>query len=174
LPFDDRSFDAVLSCGVLEHVEDPDASLDEIKRILVPGGSFYVYKLPNRRSYLEAIARRVGLYYHGALEHDRLYDVTSARELLARHGFLVYEARLMNMLPLTLTDRLALWLAGPLWRANRMLSRMPGVNRFATNVELVARAPSGAGQAPAAQSSSQEPARTSEPGVPARAAAGSE
>ena len=53
-------FDAVLSCGVLEHVEDPDASLDEIRRVLQPGGTFYVYKLPNRASYLEAIARRLG------------------------------------------------------------------------------------------------------------------
>src|SRR5207253_7876123 len=99
LPFADHSFDAVLSCGVLEHVEDPDASLEEIRRVLVPGGTLYVYKLPNRTSYLEAIARRAGLYYHGSLEHDRLYDVTSARELLGRHRFRVDEARLMNMLP---------------------------------------------------------------------------
>ena len=72
LPFDDGAFDAVLSCGVLEHVEDPDASLEEIRRVLVPGGTFYVYKLPNRTSYLEAIARRAGLYYHGALSTTAL------------------------------------------------------------------------------------------------------
>ena len=63
---------------MLEHVEDPDASLEEIRRVLVAGGTFYVYKLPNRTSYLEAIARRAGLYYHGELEHDRVYDVRSA------------------------------------------------------------------------------------------------
>ena len=72
------SFDAVLSCGVLEHVEDPDASLEEIRRVLVPGGTFYVYKLPNRTSYLEAIARRAGLYYHGAIR-ARPRSTTSAR-----------------------------------------------------------------------------------------------
>src|SRR3954468_20047922 len=32
LPFETGSFDAVLSCGVLEHVHDPDASLEELKR----------------------------------------------------------------------------------------------------------------------------------------------
>ena len=34
LPYEDASFAAVLSCGVLEHVADPDASLEEVKRIL--------------------------------------------------------------------------------------------------------------------------------------------
>lgn len=142
LPFADRTFDAVLSCGVLEHVEDPDASLAEISRVLVPDGTFYVYKLPNRTSYLEAIARRAGLYYHGAYEHDRLYDERSARELLSRHGFAVQEMRLTNMLPLTLTGPAADRAAGTIWAANVALSRVPRLTRFATNVELVARTPS--------------------------------
>lgn len=138
LPFGDASFDAVLSCGVLEHVQDPDASLEEIRRVLEPGGTLYVYKLPNRASYLEAIARRAGLYYHGLLEHDRLYDPRSARELLARHGFTVKQIRRTNMLPLTLTSPLAARAATPIWVANRALSAVPGLNRVATNVEVIA------------------------------------
>src|SRR3954471_2798427 len=59
LPYEDNSFDAVLSLGVLEHVQDPDSSLDEIHRILRPGGRLYVFKLPNRTSYLEWIAKRL-------------------------------------------------------------------------------------------------------------------
>jgi 2-polyprenyl-3-methyl-5-hydroxy-6-metoxy-1,4-benzoquinol methylase len=141
LPFADGSFDAVLSCGVLEHVEDPDASLEEVKRVLVPGGAFYVYKLPNRFSYIEAIARRVGLYYHGACDHDRVYTRVSAIELLRRHEFTVIEIRQMNMLPLTLTGTLASRAARRIWKVNRALSAVPGLNRFATNVEAVARTP---------------------------------
>ena len=139
LPFDDAAFDAVLSCGVLEHVEDPDASLEEIRRVLDSDGTFYVYKLPNRTSYLEAIARRTGMYYHGACRHDRVYTLGSAVALLARHDFKVIEARRMNLLPLTLTGDVANRLAGPIWTANRLLSTVPGLNMLATNVELVAR-----------------------------------
>ena len=142
LPFEDSSFDAVLSCGVLEHVEDPDASLDELRRVLVPGGALYVYKLPNRASYLEWIARRAGLYYHGAYPNDRVYGRRTAVDLLGRHGFEVREFRRRNMLPLTLPGRLAERAAGALWALNRALSRVPGLNLLATDLELTAAAPS--------------------------------
>ena len=104
-----------------------------------PGGTFYVFKLPNRSSYLEAVARRAGLYYHGACEHDRLYDRRSATGLLRRHGFEVLEFRRMNMLPLSLTAEWATRSARRIWNANRLLSAVPGLNLIATNLELVAR-----------------------------------
>ena len=99
--------------------------------MLIPGGTFYVYKLPNRTSYLEAIAQRTGLYYHGALEHDRLYDLHSARELLSRHGLTVHTVRRMNMLPLTLTSPFAILASRAIWTANCALSAVPGLNRLA-------------------------------------------
>jgi ubiquinone/menaquinone biosynthesis C-methylase UbiE len=146
LPFETASFDAVLSCGVLEHVQDPDGSLDELKRVLKPGGTIYVYKLPNRHSYLEAIARvasRLGapLYFHGKMPDDRLYDERSARAILERHGYRVHELRLANMLPLTLPGAVARRLAPAIWWLNGALARVPGLRRLATNVELVATAP---------------------------------
>jgi 2-polyprenyl-3-methyl-5-hydroxy-6-metoxy-1,4-benzoquinol methylase len=139
LPYADASFDAVLSMGVLEHVQDPEGSLDELHRILRPGGRIYVYKLPNRYSYLERLARRAGLYYHGQLEYDRLYTPASARALVESHGFRIEELRLANMLPLGLTSDTARRATPLIWSANRALSRVPGVNRAATNVELIAR-----------------------------------
>jgi ubiquinone/menaquinone biosynthesis C-methylase UbiE len=138
LPYPDDSFDAVLSCGVLEHVHDADASLEELRRVMRPGATFYVYKLPNRFSYLEAIARLLGAYYHGKLPNDEIYTVASARERLERHGYVVREARTANMLPLTLGGGR---LGGAIWAANRALSRIPLLNLLATNVELVATTP---------------------------------
>jgi SAM-dependent methyltransferase len=40
LPFVDDTFDLVVSFDVLEHVEDIRRSLDEIRRVMRPGGSF--------------------------------------------------------------------------------------------------------------------------------------
>ena len=140
LPFEDESFDAVLSMGVLEHVPNPDGSLDELHRVLRPGGTLYCYKLPNRWSYLEWIARRSGrMYFHGQLPDDRLYTPAEARALFERHNLAVAQARPANMLPLTLTADWVNRVAPVIWPLNRALSRVPILNLLATNVEVTAR-----------------------------------
>jgi ubiquinone/menaquinone biosynthesis C-methylase UbiE len=142
LPYDSGSFGAALSCGVLEHVENPDASLDELRRVLQPGGVLYVFKLPNRRSWTEWIARRLRgrVFFHGIEPFDRLYDLGEARSLLERHGFRVTEARYANVLPLLVPVSMGTLLRRALWSANRWLSRVPVLRLFANNVELCAYA----------------------------------
>ena len=44
MPFEDGSFDVVISTEVLEHVPDPAHYLAEVKRVLKPGG---VFSLPS-------------------------------------------------------------------------------------------------------------------------------
>jgi ubiquinone/menaquinone biosynthesis C-methylase UbiE len=138
LPFEDGSFRTVLSCGVLEHVEAPDASLEEISRVLEPGGTFYVTNLPNRYSYTERIARLLGLYYHGQLPNDRVFTKRTVRALFERHGFQIRELRLVHMLPLTLGGP-----ARAIWTASRALERVPVLNAVATSLELSATADGG-------------------------------
>jgi SAM-dependent methyltransferase len=61
IPFDDGSFDCVFSIGVLEHVRETGGteadSLLQIRRVLRADGAFICYHLPNRYSYIEAMAR---------------------------------------------------------------------------------------------------------------------
>src|SRR4051812_8195121 len=69
LPFADTEFDVVLSCGVLEHVDELSRpgneliSLNEIHRVLRPGGWFAIYQLPQRHAWQEALNRRLGVGY---------------------------------------------------------------------------------------------------------------
>ena len=59
LPFSDHSFQVVLALGVLEYVDDLDAAIHEISRVLVPGGAVIlsmqnalsIYRLWQRYGY---------------------------------------------------------------------------------------------------------------------------
>jgi ubiquinone/menaquinone biosynthesis C-methylase UbiE len=42
LPFEDNSFDVVISCETIEHVPDPRAALREMYRVAKPGGSLFL------------------------------------------------------------------------------------------------------------------------------------
>lgn len=46
LPFDDNSFDIVFCYTVLEHVQDYKKAVDEMMRVLRPGGEVYIF-MPN-------------------------------------------------------------------------------------------------------------------------------
>ena len=59
LPFADASFQAAVATGVLEYVRDLRAALDEIARVLAPGG-LLVGSIPNPRA-LHALSKRI--YY---------------------------------------------------------------------------------------------------------------
>ena len=56
LPFEDNSFDLVLSDYVLEHIEKPTEFLSEVKRVLKPGKSFF-FRTPNNKHYITLISR---------------------------------------------------------------------------------------------------------------------
>ncbi len=53
LPFSDSGADLVILQGVLEHVEDADATLRECARVLKPGGLFYT-EMPFLQPYHES------------------------------------------------------------------------------------------------------------------------
>ena len=141
LPFVEESFDGVISCGVLEHVDDEHASLEEIWRVLQPNGLFLVYQLPQEWSYLEYIVRRFKLGY----AHERRYTARGIRKLLTEQGFAVETVGFANMLPKTFTGLPNLvrrgfdLVPGPLISADQGLSRVPGLNRIAGVLEVVAR-----------------------------------
>jgi SAM-dependent methyltransferase len=58
LPFDDAFFDRVLAVHVLEHLPDLPRALDEIQRVLSPGGRFHAV-IPCEGGLAYSVARRI-------------------------------------------------------------------------------------------------------------------
>lgn len=55
LPFDDGTFDLIVSDYVLEHVEDPQSFAREVDRILKPGG-YFCARTPHKYQYVSLAA----------------------------------------------------------------------------------------------------------------------
>ena len=114
LPFPAASFDAVFSVGVLEHVREmggtEPASLAEIRRVLRPGGLFLCFHLPNRYSYIEALARTVRGQRPTDPDHDHFhryrFSPADAKDLFQRAGFTIVTTGRYAFLPRNMLARL--------------------------------------------------------------------
>jgi SAM-dependent methyltransferase len=83
-PFDDRSFDVVVSAVVIHFVPDADAYLAEVRRLLRPGGRLLI-ACKNRPVVRNAVRRAVGR--GDARPRVWLLPLAEMRAILMRHGF---------------------------------------------------------------------------------------
>lgn len=83
LPFGDGRFDLVACFEALEHVDDPDAVLDELARVLAPGG-LLVISSPNRDRYVPGNPHHRHEYVPREL-HAALASRFKSVELLRQH-----------------------------------------------------------------------------------------
>ncbi|MFF3642168.1 class I SAM-dependent methyltransferase [Streptomyces sp. NPDC002564] len=101
LPFADGAADAVLFSEVVEHLVDPDSALDELRRVLAPGGHLML-STPNLAAWynrglllagVQPVFSEVSLRgIHGrpgkeVVGHLRLYTARALREFVAASGF---------------------------------------------------------------------------------------
>lgn len=98
LPFEDEFFDGIISCGVLEHVSDPVASLREIHRVLKPEGYFYIFMLPQKTSWVEKLSE-----WRGISVHPVRYTFRSVKKLFGENGFSTEQLWKFNLFPKNLT-----------------------------------------------------------------------
>jgi methionine biosynthesis protein MetW len=141
LPFEDAAFDAVISDSQLEHRIDTEHALDEMVRVLRPGGRL-ILLLPNAahwRMRWWVLTGRFPYVEHTPTDplHLRFFTLHDARRLLERRG-----------LQVQVTDGSAsLWVPGlyPAWLRSgpaarvyvRLARRWPGL--FARDFIVVAK-----------------------------------
>ena len=87
LPFQDASFDAVYSMGTIEHFDETERAVEEIARVLKPGGRAIV-GVPNRfdpflRPLLSLLLQAIGLYGYG---YEKSYSRRALKRMLERAG----------------------------------------------------------------------------------------
>jgi SAM-dependent methyltransferase len=89
LPFGDSVFDAVFLFDVLEHIDEDQRVLEEIRRVLRPGGSLLL-TVP---AYMLLFGRQ-----DVVSEHKRRYRLRPLRDLVRRSGFQVVYTTYFNTL----------------------------------------------------------------------------
>jgi 2-polyprenyl-3-methyl-5-hydroxy-6-metoxy-1,4-benzoquinol methylase len=131
-PFEDGRFDVVFAGEVLEHVFDPNAMLDECRRVLKPGG-ILLLTTPNllswynrvlvlfgitpffvEHSYVETYGPKYSLLRKSSdpVGHLRIYNLRPLHALLKRTGFRVLHTGGYAFLPVPV-----------LFQFDRMVSR---------------------------------------------------
>ncbi len=100
LPFRDASFDAVYSMGTIEHFDETERAVEEIARVLKPGGRAIV-GVPNRydpflRPLFVAVLQALGLYGYG---YEKSYSRRALRQMLEKAGLDVVAETAILFLP---------------------------------------------------------------------------
>lgn len=125
IPLTDASVDLAYSRSVFEHLQDPLTVLREARRVLRPGGQFFILT-PNLWDYATVFARLIPNRLHpwivrkteGRPEEDtfpafyRANSERTMRRLAGQSGFCVESIQYLNQYPSYLTFSRPLFLAG--------------------------------------------------------------
>ena len=146
LPFDDRSFDAIVSLQTIEHVEDVDRLFSEVSRLLAPGGMAlhyfpsaetmvdphsgvpFVHKFPLMRRKLLSFFSCLGIGKYGKYAREHGYSrgefVDEFDEYLSS---MCHYRKLPEYLSLSKKNGLEAWLSPP-----RPLPSLVGATKLAS------------------------------------------
>jgi SAM-dependent methyltransferase len=87
--FSEKSFDLIYMEHVFEHVLNPDKILQAVRKLLRPGGVFFI-AVPNMKSVSSAVQGKLWAWA-AAPDHLYFYNPTNLQLLLKRYGFQIHE-----------------------------------------------------------------------------------
>jgi len=100
LPFRDGSFDLIYSMGTIEHFDETEGAVEEIARVLKPGGRAIVgvpnFYDPFLRPLLARILQAVGLYAYG---YEKSYSRRALKRMLEKAGLSVVAETAILFIP---------------------------------------------------------------------------
>lgn len=121
LPFEDGYFDKVIFLDVLEHLNNRDTALKEIRRILKKNGML-VASVPNKNTNWKMIQQKAGIFYFSDPDHKIEFSKKSFINILNKNGFKIEKFSaisyddwflpiidLIGGLSLTIYKRLSVW-----------------------------------------------------------------
>ena len=84
LKFKDTSFDKILFLDVLEHLQNRDQILSEVRRILKPNGLLFL-GVPNSQTSWKRLQRSAGVCSYSDPDHRIEFSEKSIRQILKKH-----------------------------------------------------------------------------------------
>ena len=119
--FKKSSFDKILCLDVLEHLNNRELFLLEIKRVLKPQGVVFI-AVPNKNTSWKKLQKKAGLNYYSDPDHKKEYSLEEVKSIFEKRGFkvlsikpVVYDTAwagfidLMGGFSFLLYKRLVLW-----------------------------------------------------------------
>jgi ubiquinone/menaquinone biosynthesis C-methylase UbiE len=104
LKFKDKSFDAIVSFGVMEHVNKDEKMLQGIYKILKPNGINLMFNLPNQYSMNEFLSRLLKIWHH-----EKRYTKKEVKNKFKEAGFKNIQIKRELLIP-SQVNRVSNWL----------------------------------------------------------------
>ena len=100
LPFRSDSFDAIYSMGTIEHFDETERAVEEMARVLKPGGRAII-GVPNRhdpflRPLFVTVLQAIGMYGYG---YEKSYTRDGLKQMLERAGLIVVAETAILFIP---------------------------------------------------------------------------
>ena len=93
LPFKDKTFDAILSAGTIEHVPETEKAISELSRILKPKG-YLIIHVPHKISTFTLLKKFQQIFGLWKLGYEKSFSIFGFSNLLSKYNFEILQMQI--------------------------------------------------------------------------------